>query len=826
MKKVLATLLILMGLLFGCQSKQVQQFKLNQKAYFETRGANVLVYNSWYNGLFSDEKRSGIEIIQHDVRTATNGDVRLNPTPEQWDAVPTFIEKKADSVNGVIEAFLYYPEYDFKYSVIVSPKGNGVNISVNLEKTIPLELQGKAGFNLEFLPSSYFEKSYLMDGKPGVFPLYPSSDMEITKDGVVEPLPFAKGKKIILSPEDPKTKVKITSEDGELSLYDGRNKAQNGWFVVRSLIPVNRTGKAIEWNLEVNSMKDYIRKPVIGHSQLGYHPKQEKKAIIELDINDNSTTEAKLLRINEDGSEEVILMKKLEHWGNYLRYKQDIFDFSEIKDIGAYVIETGGVRTKVFRIDDTIFNTAWQPTLDVYFPVQMDHMFVNEAYRVWHGRSHMDDALQAPVNHVHFDLYAMGSKTDTPYKGGEHIPGLNYGGWYDAGDYDIRTQTQCFVVQNLVNSWERFRVDRDQTLIDQRTGYVDIHVPDGKPDLLQQIEHGALGLLAQHRAVGHAIHGIVASHLDQYTHLGDGVTKTDNLIYSPAIDSFQTDGFRSRLFDDRWAFTTRSTPLNYLSVSALAAASRALKGYHDELANECLETAIKVWNEEHSKEPDLFHHGNTTGGDLLDEELKAAVQLLLSTKSEQYAKRLEDMWPMVEKRFMQHASRITYVLEDLNEEFRNNFKRKVIDYKQKVDSFQLQNPYGVPITTGGWAGSGAVTGFGITTYDLYKVYPEIIDPKYTFKALEYLFGNHPGSNISFVSGIGTKSKKVAYGNNRADFSFIAGGLVPGVLIIPPDFPENKEDWPFLWGENEYVVSGASSYLYLVLAANEVMNEIE
>jgi hypothetical protein len=85
--------------------------------------------------------------------------------------------------------------------------------------------------------------------------------------------------------------------------------------------------------------------------------------------------------------------------------------------------------------------------------------------------------------------------------------------------------------------------------------------------------------------------------------------------------------------------------------------------------------------------------------------------------------------------------------------------------------------------------------------------------------LNYLFGCHSGSDISFVSGVGTRSKKVAYGTNRADFSFIAGGVVPGVLIIEPDFPENKEDWPFLWGENEYVIGICAVYLYLVHAAN-------
>src|SRR4030043_2189814 len=89
---------------------------------------------------------------------------------------------------------------------------------------------------------------------------------------------------------------------------------------------------------------------------------------------------------------------------------------------------------------------------------------------------------------------------------------------------------------------------------------------------------------------------------------------------------------------------------------------------------------------------------------------------------------------------------------------------------------------------------------------------------------KYPCGCHPGSNISFVSGVGTISKKIAYGNNRADFSFIAGGIVPGVLIIKPDFPENKEDWPFLWAENEYTIGNAAAYIFLVNAANDLLKE--
>jgi endoglucanase len=89
--------------------------------------------------------------------------------------------------------------------------------------------------------------------------------------------------------------------------------------------------------------------------------------------------------------------------------------------------------------------------------------------------------------------------------------------------------------------------------------------------------------------------------------------------------------------------------------------------------------------------------------------------------------------------------------------------------------------------------------------------------------LNYIYGCHPGSDKSFVSGVGMVSQEVAYGNNRADFSFIAGGVVPGVLILKPDFPENKDDWPFFWGQNEYVVDVGASYLFLVNAVNDVLN---
>ncbi|WP_051286183.1 glycoside hydrolase family 9 protein [Salinimicrobium terrae] len=818
--------LLLFIFLFSLPSLFAQKtdLELNEEEYFEAPGVNILAFSNWYNGLFSDSKISGIEIIHFGERTATNGDVRLHATPEQWDAIPTFSERIVDQANGRIETYQEYPDYDFEYMIRAEAKGNGVILSVHLEEPVPQALVGRAGLNLEFIPSAYWEKTYYMDGKADIFPLYPSSDMKKDHTGYTSPKPMATGQKLVLAPEDPERRVTITSESAELMLHDGRDKAQNGWFVVRSLLPEDKTGKVLEWFITPNSIPGWTRKPVIAHSQVGYHPDQKKVAVIELDKNATPEETATLHKISEEGEKVNVQTGELSRWGQYTRYNYLHYDFSEVREPGTYVISYGEETTAPFIIGENIYEDAWYPTNDIFFPVQMDHMLVNEAYRVWHGASHLDDALQAPVNHVHFDLYAQGPTTDTQYEPGEHIPGLNIGGWYDAGDYDIRTQTHYYVVNNLVYAYEDFNLQRDQTLVDYEAKYVDIHNPDGEPDMLQQIQHGTLALIAQHRAVGHAIPGIIVPDISQYTHLGDGLTMTDNLIYDKSMDSLESDGYRSGKFDDRWAFTSKSTPLNYGSIAALAAASRVLKGYNDALAEESLNTAKRVWDEEHAKEPDLFHHGNTTGGRLEDEELKAAVELLLATKDQKYGDRIAEMWPVIDTNFASHAGRATRVIPFMDNSFEKKMRERTKAYQSELDAHYEENPFGVPIGRGGWAGNGQVISFAMNNYLLHKAFPDLIDKEYVFKGLNYIYGTHPDSSISFVSGVGTRSKKVAYGMNRADFSFIAGGVVPGVLILKPDFPENREDWPFLWGQNEYVISVGSTYIYLVNAVNSLLNE--
>jgi endoglucanase len=140
----------------------------------------------------------------------------------------------------------------------------------------------------------------------------------------------------------------------------------------------------------------------------------------------------------------------------------------------------------------------------------------------------------------------------------------------------------------------------------------------------------------------------------------------------------------------------------------------------------------------------------------------------------------------------------------------------VSTFKAKADPGLAKNPFGVPFNTGTWGGSGTAAAFAVGMYFLHQAFPDLVGIDETLRGFDYVLGRHPASNLSYVSSVGTSSKLIAYGNNRADYTFIPGGMIPGVTLIQPDYPELKDSWPFLWYENEYVVDAATTF---ILAAN-------
>src|SRR5579883_2503388 len=818
------------------------QMKVSPKGYLDARGVSIMLYDSAFSSIFFDQKDAGMQIILHGSRIATNGSLRLLATPEQWDAIPRIKSHQADKEHNRLTADLSYPEYKLDYHVVVNAEPGGVCVRVNLDQPLPANLVGRAGYNLEFLPSIYVDKDYIVDNKVfGVMPRYPEDRMTTAPpkpddpkrvwyveqwhqaEGYTEPLPFASGQTMTLGATDPLHRISVSSESGPLQLFDGRDKAQNGWFVLRTLIPEGKTKDAVVWHIRPSYIPDWIRQPVIAHSRAGYAADFSKVAVFELDPNFDAPRTAKLLRLNDDGSFKEVFEGPISTPTPWLRYVYSKFDFSSEKEPGLYVIEYAGQRSDVFPIAPNVYDQTWQTTLDAFLAVQMDHVSVQDGYHMWHGVAHLDDARQAPPNTPHFDGYRMGPDTFSPYKPGEHIPGLDVGGWFDAGDFDNDDYGQYATIQNLSLAYTTFHVKWDELSVDEKARSVEMHRPDGIPDIVQQVEHGVLQQLAQIRAVGHPFVGIQSAWLREYTFVGDAASQTDNRLYDPKLSPNEIRGNYSGKPDDRWAWTNYSTFNQYGATASLAAASRALKGWNDPLAKECLDAAIKLWNDEQKHPaPNPSRGGFARFG---PPDWSAALELMIATNGAQpYKQRVEELFPAMLDHMQFRGWTAVRALPYLDASYKAKFKSVLVAWLPQLNRELDATPFGVPATRRDWGGSEQVADFGTEMYFLHEAFPDVVGPEYTVRAANYLLGTHPVSSESYIAAIGTKSKLHTYSNNRGDDSYIPGGMIPGYVIIQPDFPECITDFGMLWFEDETTVSAASSWVLEANAAAAIVKE--
>lgn len=187
-----------------------------------------------------------------------------------------------------------------------------------------------------------------------------------------------------------------------------------------------------------------------------------------------------------------------------------------------------------------------------------------------------------------------------------------------------------------------------------------------------------------------------------------------------------------------------------------------------------------------------------------------------------YTQKLRKLLPVIDSRaFSFIVASAVRAIPYMDAAYRAQLAAIVKKHKPMIDAEVDKTPFGVPVWMGTWAGAPQVATFGTNMYLLHKAFPEIIGPQYTIAALDYILGRHPATNVSLVSTVGTRSKLIDYTHNRADYSFVPGAMVPGVLVIKPNFPEQKLHWPFLWFENEATVSTAASY---ILTANAAIAE--
>jgi hypothetical protein len=830
--------------LFALQARAAEEvLALNDQEYLEMAGLNVMLVHDYY----PEGHQGGVGVIQNGMRVATNGDIRLEPTPGQWQPMPAVGKRHVDPATQEVSVHMSfpdekqdrkgynpiaYPDLNMGYELKVRPDGRAFIITVDFDQPVPDAWVGKVGFNLELFPGSLFGKSYQVGDHFGTFPRQADGPGSV-KDGDYEVDPLGSGRALTVAAESDAQRMTIEAvKGGDLQLLDGRAQHNNGWFVVRALVPAGATRDAIEWRVTPNAIPGWRSQPVVQVSQVGYHPKQAKIAVIELDRHETGILPATLYRATDHGLEKVLEGTPSE-WGRFLRYHYVQFDFTRVVEPGMYVVAYGPARSNAFQIGERVYQRdVWQPTVEYFLPVQMAHMRVSDHYRLWHGLSHMDDALMAPVNHNHFDGYAQGPSTLTKFKPGEHVPGLDKGGWYDAGDHDLRIESQIDTVHGLALAWELFHPALDNTTIDQDRHLVEIHQPDGKPDILQQIEHGILSVVGGYNSMGRLYRGIQDATLHQYTFLGDAAGMTDNQVFQDkdgaamkvlaeaAVNGDQSEPRLGNLpplgsagsADDRWVFTEDNPRRELNTAGGLAAASRALAGFNDPLSKDCLRIAQELWASSREPRDSLAR-------------LEPAIELYQTTGKGEYRAAVLGLADKIAARADRYGwlgARALALVGD--PAFTSTVRKGLQGYRAEVESLEKKTPYGLPYEPNIWGAGWNVERFGVEQYFLHKGAPDIFPLTYMLHAVDFILGCHPGPNTaSFVSGVGAKSMIPAYGMNRADWSYIPGGTVSGTALIRPDFPELLE-WPFLWQQGEYCLGySTSDYVFLILAADHELN---
>jgi endoglucanase len=861
-------LLSVLGFSIGAAQTPSDKLVIGKGGYFEMPGLNVLVYNN----TFPEGHQGGVEIIQHGNRVATNGELRLNATPGQWQPIPKLgvgYESRGVSPQGIglqsriidtkkneislpcsypdssrlRNGFnpILYPDLQLHYTVHVKAEGKSFTITVDLEKPLPTEWVGKVGYILELFPGDLYGKTYFMDTHSGIFPRQAHGPTAVNSNNETEAVPFAEGKKLVVAPESDLLRIVIESSRAPLQLLDGSLQHNNGWFTVRSLVPAGVTTGAIQWKISPNVIPHWVDKPVVHISQVGYHPNQPKIAFIELDKNDTPLPSVSLLKLESNGVSTAVKVQAPKPWGQYLRYQYSTFDFSEIQESGVYQVKYGDVITNVFRIDRDIYKrNVWQPTLEYFIPVQMCHMRVNQKYRVWHGACHLDDALMAPSNIRHYDGYnnEKESSTLSKYKPLEHVPGLNIGGWHDAGDYDLRIESQAETVVALALTYEEFGIQNDNTYVDQVNRHVELFQPDGKPDILQQVEHGVLTILSGYRQMGMLYRGIIDPTLRQYVHLGDASTHTDNKvctdtalleqaakidelwykkvanrysnIFDPELNHDQIQLVVPDL-DDRFVFMETNPDLQLIGAKSLAVASRVLKEYNPSLAQECLDAAEDLYQKNKDTEVKRSRFRMST------EKLETLVELIITTGKPGYKKELCSMTPQVKKAFASAGWSLGRVLQYIDcPDFKDSVRAAAVAFKPMQEKMLSQSPFGSSMS------HTEYTAFQL--YYLNKFWPELYSADHLFSVVNYLLGCKPGTSTnSLVSGVGVNSPTIAYGTSRADWSYIPGGTFwNAVNLVSPDLAEDKV-WPFLWQEREYIITAPCYYMFSVLGTDKILS---
>ena len=625
---------------------------LNELEYLEMPGLNVMLAHDYY----PEGHQGGVGIIQNGWRVATNGDLRLDRTPGQWQPVPKVIGKRVvDRATGEISVRLEYPDESknrkgfnpvdypdlrFAYTVRVRPEGQAFRILVDLDAPLPDAWIGKVGFNMELFPGLLFGKTFATETRvrglpaPGKRARRVEALRRLPAGGTGQgPAPGDRPR--VRQPAPGRSRTRTAAASSWSTAAASTTTA--GSSCARS----SRKGAAkgaVDWLVTPHAIPGWKSEPVVQVSQVGYHPKQPKFAVIELDkTRDAAAAGGALARVGNGALEKVLEadagglgpLPALPVPALRLQLRRAAGDLRRELRRRARRARSASARTSSraacgSRRSSTSCRSRCA-TCGSTRSTASGTTPATSTTRAWRRsrtttstatcRGPRRSRVSRPASRCPGSTRAAGTTRATTTCASSRRPGRCTG-----------------------SRWPGRRSARiyDQTTVDEENRVVEIHQPDGKPDMLQQIQHGALTVVGGYRALGRFYRGIIVPTLRQYTHLGDFAAQTDGVVFDPKTAARGAPAVGAGVA----GLAGRPLGLHRGEPAARARGGRGTRrlgpragGYDDALAAECLKIAREIWETREG----AARRAPAAARPRPSARIGLAVELLLATKDRRYA---------------------------------------------------------------------------------------------------------------------------------------------------------------------------------------------
>lgn len=699
-------------------------------------------------------------------------------------------------------------------------ENNAIQYSLTMDGTVDIATIQWAAFAFRLPTPLFTGRSYRVGALAGMYPLTkPTAN------------PLANNFTSFESCTDvPGMNHRIDSSE-PMRLYDGRvwNEA-----VYKLSIPFPLDKCSLNFTLTPDPVDPGPSSPALRWSQAGYSPRGEKLALLEIDWRDAWPADmtVRLERQTSSGSEVALQGSFVaaldEYWKRFA-----IFDFSVMEIPGVYRVVWAGGASGWFPINGNIYAPLWHPVLDSFFPFQMCHVNVDlgDGLRA-HGACHMDDGVQVQPNKIGPDSFISYQDGAGPGPG-QPIPCAE-GGWHDAGDYDLNVSAQAYVTHLLALAWEQFAPSRDVNSLDTDNRTLRIGVPNGKPDLLEQLVWGARWLLTmQQESDGRVYAGVVEK-------AG---------IYGKAVPPDQITDRLPNTGDEREVYVDVHSDVQLKFIAAVAAASRALAGYDAVLAGQCRDAALRAWDYFQTHDP---IYRNTVYFRLLSgcegwkqmvmcaaaelyltdsDPLRAPTYLAALAALEPYLRNWPVSWPEPSiTTYLNYWYAAPFLARLLPKLAAGSLKDAVtfaVNRAINMYSYRLnRQPFTLyPTEFGRWGNNHRVLARIYDTYWLWRAMPERISLQSALPSLYWMLGLHPVNNLAFFFGAGLPEPHYQFSatllHHFADRrASIPGAVVPGISLYERSGILDYRDWPGDLYCNEACIYDAAMLLFDLLAVDD------